>query len=354
MNRYVKRTLQIGVPITVAIALVAPKLLDNNPGHMPSRKNISKGSLPVTGVVATYTGAQTGITANGTLMPNEEVDLVCEIAGKVKEIYFEEGNCVKKNNLLLKVDDSDLQAQLSRALFQEKLLAEKLERQKILLQRESISRESFDQLLTDYNMLKADIQLLQVKISRTEIRAPFDGTMGFRQVSKGSYLQPSTKIARIVDNTILKYEFALPEKYAGMKLKGKTIQFHIAGNSNPFEATIYAINPSVDVNTRMIRVRASFRNYQNKLMPGMFAKGYFIPQDETRFIAIPTEAVVPEMDGKRLWVKREGKADLVKVTTESRNETVVEVLSGIHPGDTVLTGGLMQLRVGLPVNVTLK
>ena len=181
---------------------------------------MGKGRLPVTGIIAKNSVVAAGFPVNGSLLANEEVDLVAEIVGKVRKIYFQEGVAVKKGQLLLKVDDADLQAQLTRAEFQKKLLAEKLERQRILLKRESISREAFDQLQTDYNMLEADIELLKVKISRTEIRAPFDGVMGFRYVSEGSYVQPSSQIARIVDNSTLKYEFNIPEKYADNNLKG--------------------------------------------------------------------------------------------------------------------------------------
>ena len=173
---------------------------------------MGKGRLPVTGIIAKNSVVAAEFPVNGSLLANEEVDLVAEIVGKVRKIYFQEGVAVKKGQLLLKVDDADLQAQLTRAEFQKKLLAEKLERQRILLKRESISREAFDQLQTDYNMLEADIELLKVKISRTEIRAPFDGVMGFRYVSEGSYVQPSSQIARIVDNSTLKYEFNIPEK----------------------------------------------------------------------------------------------------------------------------------------------
>ena len=179
---------------------------------------MGKGRLPVTGIIAKNSVVAAGFPVNGSLLANEEVDLVAEIVGKVRKIYFQEGVAVKKGQLLLKVDDADLQAQLTRAEFQKKLLAEKLERQRILLKRESISREAFDQLQTDYNMLEADIELLKVKISRTEIRAPFDGVMGFRYVSEGSYVQPSSQIARIVDNSTLKYEFNIPEKYADNNL----------------------------------------------------------------------------------------------------------------------------------------
>lgn len=356
MNKYVKRSLQIGIPVVVAAMIFIPRLgWFDVKSEVASPKTGGKGAaLPISGIIAQYSTSTYGINATGTLLANEEVELVAEIVGKIRKIYFEEGSFVKKGDLLLKVDDADLQAQLTRAEFQEKLLKEKLERQRILLNRESISREAFDQLQTDYNVLQADIELLRVKISRTEIRAPFDGMMGFRYVSEGSYVQPNSQIARIVDNSILKFEFTIPEKYVDQDLKGKEIVFRITGNEKPFAAQVYAVDPSVDIKTRTILLRARFKNTGHRLQPGMFAKGNLLLSGRTEYIQIPTEAVVPEMEGKRMWIVKNGKAVSVRVETESRDEKNVEVISGISVGDTILTGGLMQLREGMVVKVDIK
>ena len=356
MNKYVRVSLWVALPIALATWIIIPCLRGSEAEKSSGQKqgNTGRGNLPVSGIVAQYSVTANGIPVNGSLLANEEVELVAEIVGKVRKIYFQEGSFVKKGQLLLKVDDADLQAQLTRSEFQKKLLSEKLERQRILLKRESISRESFDQLQTDYNMLEADIELLRVKISRTEIRAPFDGEMGFRYVSEGSYVQPSSKITTIVDNSILKYEFYVPERYADNNLKGREVFFRVTGNDKLYSANVYAVDPLIDVKTRMILLRARFRNKNHELMPGMFAKGNIVFGGKNEFIAVPTEAVVPEMNGKRLWVVKNGKAASVPVETESRDEKNVEVVSGITVGDTVLTGGLMQLREGMSVAVTLK
>lgn len=356
MNKYVKRSLLVALPIALAAGIIIPRLGGSSSSSTGAKApgSAARGNLPVTGIIAKNSMTANGIPVNGTLLANEEVELVAEIVGKVRKIYFQEGSFVKKGQLLLKVDDADLQAQLTRSEFQKKLLSEKLERQRILLKRESISREAFDQLQTDYNMLEADIELLKVKISRTEIRAPFDGEMGFRYVSEGSYVQPSSKIATIVDNSVLKYEFYVPERYADNSLKGREVFFKVTGNDKLFSANVYAVDPLIDIKTRMILLRARFQNKNHELMPGMFAKGNIVFGGKNEFIAVPSEAVVPEMDGKRLWVVRNGKAASVPVETESRDEKNVEVTSGIVVGDTVLTGGLMQLREGMGVAVTLK
>ncbi len=356
MNKKVKRSLWIVLPIALAAGIMIPRIKGDGAGNksVPASGPARSGNLPVSGIVARYSLSANGIPVNGSLLANEEVELVAEIVGKVRKIYFQEGSFVRKGQLLLKVDDADLQAQLTRSEFQKKLLSEKLERQRILLKRESISREAFDQLQTDYNMLEADIELLKVKISRTEIRAPFDGEMGFRYVSEGSYVQPSSKIATIVDNSVLKYEFSIPERYADNQLKGREVFFKVTGSDKLYSANVYAVDPLIDVKNRMILLRARFRNNNHELMPGMFAKGNIVFGGKNEYIAVPSEAVVPEMEGKRLWVVKNGKAVSVPVETESRDEKNVEVISGVSVGDTILTGGLMQLREGMGVAVTLK
>ncbi|BEI55041.1 MexH family multidrug efflux RND transporter periplasmic adaptor subunit [Butyricimonas faecihominis] len=356
MNKGLKRVLQIGIPVVIVGAIVIPRLdfSSDKETSTPTTavKAASRGALPVSGIVASMSTSGNGIPVTGLLVANEEVELVSETAGKVVKIAFEEGTLVKKGTLLVKVDDSDLQAQLARAEFQKELLAAKLERQRILLKRESISVEEFQQLETEYNMNLADIELLKVKIARTEIRAPFDGRMGFRFVSEGSYLQPSTKVSTIVDNSYLKIEFSIPEKYIDLPLVGRKLTFQPSGMEHQIEAEVYAVDPQADVATHTINLRARYRNTKN-LVAGMFVKGELMTAENLKYILVPTEAVVPEMDGKRLWVVKNKKATSVPVQTDSRDSQFVEVTSGIQVGDTVLTGGLMQLREGMIVNVKL-
>jgi len=358
MNKGLKKILQIGIPVMVVGAILVPRLDFSGDGGgqktvQGKKRNAQGGVLPVSGCIAKMATSSNGIVANGVLLPNEEVELVSETAGKVTRVYFEDGQRVKKGDLLLQVDASDLRAQLDRAEHELKLVASKLERQRVLWKRESVSLESLQELETEYSMLQADIELLKVKIARTEIRAPFSGRMGFRLVSEGSYLQSSTKVSTLVDNSVMKIEFDIPEKYITAPLLGKKIHFQTDGVKEDIVAEIYAIEPQADAETHTIRIRARYPNTAN-LVSGMFVKGELMTGDDREYIMIPTEAVVPEMEGKRLWVVRNGKAVSTPVETDSRDNRYVEVLSGIQVGDTVLTGGLMQLRDGMRVKVTVK
>lgn len=307
------------------------------------------GAIPVQAVIAGASDISSSIQAVGTLMPNEEVDLIAEGSGKVVAIYFNEGERVKKGQLLLKVDDADLQAQHQRATFQLDLLSEKLRRQRILFEKDAVSREEFDQVQTDYNVIKSDIELLNVKISKTELRAPFDGIVGFRNVSLGAYLQPNTVVTHLVDDNRLKIEFSIPEKYASLPLIGATIKFTIEASDKTFLATVYAVDPRVDPDTRTIMLRARCDQTDRSLSSGMFARINLITSQSSNSILVPTESVVPEMDGKSLWIVKNGKAASVSVGIGQRTASQIEIVSGVAMGDTVLVSGLMQIREGSDV-----
>jgi len=319
-----------------------------NPGGQQGQSQ-----LPVTGTIAKSSYLTNGIRSAGSLLANEEVDIVSKVSGKVTGVYFKEGSRIRKGDLLVKIYDEDLQAQLRRSEIQEKMLAEKLERQRVLLAKDAVSRESFDQLQTDYNVILADINLLKVRIAETEVRAPFDGIIGFRYVSEGSYVQPSVKIAHLTDLSVLKLEFAIAEKYVSADLAGKKISFQTEGYPDEFFATVYAVDYRIDETTRTIGLRARYNNRDGRLVPGMFVSLTLITDENQNALQIPTESIVPDMNEKKVWVSKEGKAKMVPVVTGTRTATMVEVLSGLAVGDTVLTTGLMQLRENMPVRVNI-
>ena len=222
-----------------------------------------------------------------------------------------------------------------------------------MLAKDAVSREAFDQLQTDYNVILADMNLLKVRIAETEVRAPFDGVIGFRYVSEGSYVQPSVKIAHLTDPSILKLEFAISEKYISENLMGKKIAFETEGYSDEFIATVYAVDYRIDETTRTIGLRARYNNSDGRLVPGMFASLTLITDEKQNALQVPTEAIVPEMNEKKIWISRNGRATLIPIVTGARTASMVEVVAGLSAGDTVLTTGLMQLRENMPVNVSI-
>lgn len=289
------------------------------------------------------------LSITGTLFPAEEVELTCEVSGKITQIHFKEGNQVRSGQLLLKVDDKALQAQLTKVKFQQQLAQQKEQRKKKLLEIGGISQEEYDQALTEFNTLEADKELLNVQISKTEIRAPFGGTIGLRQVSKGSYLTPGTRIATLVNLNPIKLEFSVPEKYANRAFSQAEVRFRVEGIDSTFVGKVYAREPEIDAETRSLLLKARCPNPQRLLLPGAFARIDIVLGTFEDALMIPTEAVVPQQAGQSVYVYRNGIAVSTPITIGIRQAATLQVTKGLTAGDTVITSGLMQIRPGSAV-----
>ena len=307
--------------------------------------------LLASGYVIVPTEMNELIYSTGSLIPDEEVELSFEASGKVVGIFFKEGARVKKGELLAKINDRPLQAQLLKLQAQRKLSEEREFRQRQLLDRDAISRESYDQVSTDLQSLDADIMLLEARISETELRAPFDGVVGLRLVSEGAYATTQTKIVQLVKISPLKIEFSIPERYAGEVTPGYPITFVIDGIQKSFTAEVYAVAPKVDVDTRTIVARAYYPNKNEELKPGRFASVRALLSKIDNTISVPTEAIIPEMEGEKVFIIKNGKAQEVKVTLGLRTESHVQIQKGLSFGDTLLTTAILQLRQGIPVQL---
>lgn len=306
-------------------------------------------ALSVSGYVISPTSLREEVRSTGNLLPDEEVDLAFETSGKVVGIYFLEGSYVEEGELLAKMNDRHLQAQLQKLQAQRRLLVEREFRQRSLLERDAISQEAYDQAVTELETLDADIELLKARIAETEVRAPFDGIVGLRYLSEGSFASPNTRLARLIKTQPLKIEFSVPERYAGAITPGFPISFRIDGILNPLHASVYAVDPMVDERTRTIRVRALYDNLEVPLNPGRFTSITMQLAEINEAIAIPSEALIPEMEGDRVFVYRSGRASPIYVSTGLRTEDRVQILDGLSFGDTLLVTGVLQLRQGLPV-----
>lgn len=287
--------------------------------------------------------------STGTLKPDEQVELSFETSGKVVGINFTEGTRVKKGDLLAKINDRPLQAQLQKLQAQKKLVEEKEFRQRSLLDKDAISKESYDQIVTELQTIQADINLITARISETELRAPFDGIIGLRYISEGGYANPSVKIARLVKISPIKVEFSIPERYADQVNIGYPVSFTVDGSNETYEAKVYAVDPQIEETTRTIVIRAYYPNKNEELKSGRYTEVTLLLSKIDSAMAIPSEALIPEMEGETVFVYRNGKAQSVKVNTGLRTESLVQIVDGLKFGDTLLTTGILQLRHNLPV-----
>ena len=291
------------------------------------------------------------ILVTGRLVPDEEVSLSFETSGKITDIFFTEGTLVKRGELLAKVNDRQLQAQLKRLEAQIPLAEDRVFRQNALLKRDAVSKEAYEQVKTELATLNADIENIKANIDMTELRAPFDGIIGLRQVSTGAYASPTTVVAKLTKVTPLKVEFAVPERYAREIKKGTNLEFKVEGKLDTYHAQVYATESSIDMETHSLNIRAIYPNRNGELLAGRYADIQLKQKEIEDAIAIPSEAIVPEMGKNKVFVYRSGVADPVDVIIGLRTEAEVQIVRGLSVGDTILTSGTLQLRKGMPVEL---
>jgi len=286
------------------------------------------------------------LMATGTVMAGERIELRNQVPGLLSRINFEEGSGVLKGQLLVKINDSDLKAQLKGLQVQYRQASDEEFRKRRLLEMKAISQEEYDLALNQLQSIEAEQELIQAQIEKTEIIAPFAGKVGLRSVSPGSYLSANSLIAVMQQTDPVKIEFSVPEKYGNHIRKGQKVYFSTSADSAEYMAGIYAVEPEIDAATRTMRVRALTPNRNGRLIPGTFARIRIVLQEKEDAIVIPSEALVNELQGSKVYVVAQGKAVSKPVTAGIRNDKEVEIRAGLEPGDSVVTTGLLQMNEG--------
>ncbi len=321
---------------------------------LPSASIKAQQPLLVTGIIARAGIFEEKIYSSGTILANEEVEIRNEIAGKITAIVFKEGSRVKKGDLLLTLYDDDLRAQLKKLELQQELNQKTVERQSDLLKVSGISQQDFELTMNQLHATEADLEIIRSQLSKTQIRAPFDGIIGLKSVSRGAFLAINTPIATIQSIDPVKLDFSLPERYKPMIVENSDIQFTTESTEGMFSGKIYAFEPKIDLKTRSVLVRAQCDNKDFKLFPGAFAHIEIPLQKISDAILIPTQALIPELKGQKVFISKNGKAEKVDVVTGARNDSAIRITSGIQVGDTILITGLMQAKPGSVLQVTIK
>lgn len=290
------------------------------------------------------------LDASGTLMGNESVDLQPQVGGMITHIYFNEGSFVTKGTLLVKLFDADLQAQLEKLKLQKSLAQLTLQRQEKLLAINGISQQDVDNTRNQVASAQADIDNVLAQIQKTEIKAPFNGIVGLRNISEGATVSPTTVIATLQESDPLKMDFSIPEKYRNLLNRGDAVSFTVSEDPNKkFTGKIYAIEPDIDVNTRTVRIRAILPNPGGKLHPGSFANVHLDLKNTPNALMIPTEAIIQTTRDKQVVLIKDKRVQFATIQTGTSNASQVEALSGLQPGDTIAITGIMQAKKGMPV-----
>ncbi len=311
--------------------------------HGDSKKKVQK---KVDAFVVTPSLLTSDITVTGSLVAFDEVELMNEVAGRVVGVNLPEGKSVAKGTLLVKLFDDDLQAALKKLEAQRAIQQRIVNRQKQLLQVKGISENDYEQSTLQLNIINADIAQQRALIRKTEIRAPFNGTIGLRNVSVGAVVSSSTMLATIRTNDKIKLDFYVPEKYGSVITVGMPVNFTMYDNNTSFTAKVIATEHGIENSTRNLKVRAMVSSSSKELIPGAFANVNLKLGENKNALMIPTEAIIPDEDNKQLIVANHGKAHFVDIKTGIRQSSKIEVIEGIASGDTIITTGLLFLKEG--------
>ncbi len=297
-----------------------------------------------------------GLTATGTVLAEQEVEVRAEIAGRVARLGFREGEAVKAGDLLVELDGAELKAQADRAEANHLLAKNRAERVRRDYKANAVSRDELERTEAGLKTAAAEAALAKAQWEKTRIRAPFSGHAGLREVELGSFVQPGTRITSLQDLSALRVEFSLPERQAARVRPGMAVTFTAAGSADTLSATVYAVESRIDPGTRLLRVRARTAPGSARgpapakagILPGAFAR-VELPLRGDSVLWIPAEAVVQSARGSQVWVAREGGAEPRVFTPGLRTARAVEAVSGLSAGDTIFVTGLLQLRPGMPV-----
>lgn len=313
-----------------------------------------RASLSVDAFVASTSTLSEDIEVPGSLLPLQETQIRAEVNGRVVQLNIPEGTVVPKGFLLVKLFDQDLQAQQRKLKVQLQIAIKTVQRQKELLAINGISQQDYDLSALTVDNLKADIQSTQIAISKTEIRAPYSGEIGLRSnnISAGSYLAPADIITTLRDVQQLRLEFSVPEKYTKNIAKGSQVYFRVDGGEVDHAARVTATEGNVEPTTRTLKVRALVTTKHAELVPGVFARVHLQLGKDNKAILVPTQAVIPQARNKRVILLRKDSAVFQIVETGIRDSSYIQILRGIKPGDTVITTGLMAIRPGTKVKLS--
>ena len=336
------------------LALIGFRIFDNSSNNPGRQAGGPPPAVKVSGMVIFPEAFAESLSLSGTIEANEQIEIRSEVSGIIENINFAEGSRVSKGQILFRVNDQELRAQLAKVQTNQNLAAENERRAKLLLEKEAISREEYDMAEADLASARAESRLMQAQLGKATVRAPFSGIIGLRYVSQGTYVTPATPIANLVNTDKLKITFAIPEKYSSQIGIDDELKFTTSNSDEEHTATIYAIEPGVDISTRSLRMRAIAENKEGKLIPGTFANVTLPLAVVNDALMVPTESLIPIQNGRKIFISENGKAKEVIVETGARTESSVRVITGLKPGDTILTSGIMVLRDGTPLNIDLR
>ncbi|MES2779798.1 MAG: efflux RND transporter periplasmic adaptor subunit [Bacteroidota bacterium] len=302
-------------------------------------------------IVAKHSSFSQTLDASGTVQAQEFVELKPEVSGRIVKLNINEGETVTEGTLLVKLNDDDLQAQLRKSQSQLDIAQRNLKRLKSLLDANGLNQQEYDVADNQVKNTQADIDYTRAQIRKTEVRAPFTGLIGLRNVSPGAFVSNTTILATLQQVSSLKIDFVMPEDEAGILRKGDKVHIQSDNSEELYDATIAAIEPQVNVGTRNLKFRALLTSRTSKLNPGAFVKVLIDAGKTNSAIMIPSNCIIPESRNKKVALIKNGKVSFTVVEIGYRGNDLVEIIKGLNIGDSIAINGLLFLKPDAPVKV---
>ncbi|MBT1703675.1 efflux RND transporter periplasmic adaptor subunit [Chryseosolibacter indicus] len=355
MNSFFRHRLFIDLQILAGYALLVAGVAacTIKAEEMPATETSAPAftGIPVDAMVVKPGVVSDELVVTGSILANQQVSIVSELTRKVTKVNVKEGSKVRKGTLLFQLDNSDLLAQLEKLRQQEKLALLNEGRLKDLLEKEAIAQQDYDEASTNLKVLQAQIQELLTIIDKTRIVAPFDGQVGIINTYPGAVVSTNTVLANIEDNSVVKVDFSIPEKYSNTVSVGSEQSFTTPSDEKVYKARITAKAASLDTDTRSLLVRGVSPNPEGKLLPGQSARITLSLKTSPNALAISSHALIPSPGGYVVFVSKNKKAQLQPIEIGQRSTGSIEIVKGLTAGDTVITSNLLRLAPGTQVNL---
>ena len=312
------------------------------------KKNIKEGAqtsakkppVLVDVLIADFNNLPSTVELNGNVLPQEMIEIRPEVSGRITQLMINDGAAVAAGALLARINNADLQAQQQQLQVQYDMAVKTEQRLKKLLEINGVNQADYDQALSQVNLITANKNILQAQLDKTEIRVPFSGVLGLRQISNGAYVTPSSVLTTLQSKDQFKLDFLVPESYLPLLKINQKVNVSSPHSSEILSATIIAFESNINNSTNNAKVRAKL--HSNKLKAGSFVK---INLDKSeKGIVVPTNAIIPDALSNQVVIVKNGKGKFQNVKTGIRNANVVQITEGINQGDSVVVGGVLFVR----------
>jgi len=345
------RTIKMSLTTGALISLIAILLFSCKSEKQAQAGGGGRGAqtVNVEAIVAVSEELKSSVRGVGILQPAKEVDIQAEMAGKIQAVYFKDGQNVRSGESLIKIEDANLRAIMTRASSKLSLSRSTAHRKKQQFDAGAISSQEWETVLADMRMAEADSVEAAANLQKTLIRAPFDGKLGISNVAIGKHVTVGNYIVKIVQKYPLRVDFSVADKYASVLKTGMEVE--LIRNAVRYKAIIEALESALDGSTRTLLARAAINGKPDELVPGAPLEfSLDLPTKET--LTVPPEAIGSDALGSNVYLYKGGKAELTRIKLGTRLVDRVEVLDGIYVGDTVLCVGASPVRNGGSVEIS--